>query len=644
MEAGLITQEKLNEVLTEHQKSEKSVGDILLDRNIVSEFDISSTVSIQRDIPYIHLKTATIDEKAIGTVSVELAKKYLCFPISVDKRQLSLSMVNPLDYECIEDIQFKTNFEIKAFISTREDILGAIERCYTRSESWARHDDENEPSLDSSIEQLPGELPEESLEDILVDNKTLEEEFEIEPTQTMGQIDPDEELKQESEKAPIVRLFKLIFTKGMKRRASDIHIDCHRYDLSVRFRVDGILQGKIVLPKSVQWALVSRVKVLASLDISERRLPQDGAIRTQYEGRDIDLRVATLPSLYGEKVVLRILDQSAAPSGMDALGLSEKDREKIEIFSKKRQGILLVTGPTGSGKSSTLYAFLSELRSEKINLMTVEDPVEYNMEAVNQIQVKPEIGLTFASALRSILRQDPNVILIGEIRDLETAEIAFRAAMTGHLVISTLHTNGAIETISRLLDIGIPKYLVSASLIGIIAQRLVRKICEDCKIEVSTSEDRRTSSSQSKESGRVTPVYQGTGCERCGQSGFYGRQGIFEVLPLSPKIRELISSEAENEEILKVAETEGFTLMGSDGAEKVNEGVTTLEEVLRVIEAGEEVQLLCSRCQEVVHPDFIACPKCKFDLQLNCKTCQKNLKDEWAICPYCKTENAEKPI
>ncbi len=313
--------------------------------------------------------------------------------------------------------------------------------------------------------------------------------------------------------APIVKLFNLIFIKAVSARASDIHIDALRKSLSVRFRVDGILREEMNLPKWVQGALVSRIKVLASLDISERRLPQDGAIRIRLDNRDIDLRISTLPTNYGEKVVIRILDQSTVPTSLTGLGLGEKELKQLEDLSGKKQGILLVTGPTGSGKTSTLYAIVNKIRSEKINIMTVEDPIEYDIEGLNQIQVKPDIGLTFANCLRSILRQDPNVILVGEIRDLETAEISIRAAMTGHFVVSTLHTNDSVSTIVRLLEMGIPRYILSTSLVGIVAQRLVRKICTKCREEVPVDKERIKKIESHIDPAAISRSYCGKGCQ-----------------------------------------------------------------------------------------------------------------------------------
>lgn len=612
LESELITPADLATAIKEQKRTKKRMGEVLVDLKFVSEFDIANTLASQLGIDYISLETATIEPNAIAAVPENVAVKSVCIPIECNKNQLVIAMADPLDYGCLKDISFLSNCEPKPLISTRSEILSAIKRHY---------------NLDDSLEEI--------LHD---SEKTQSNVVEIVPTLAPSPAAGSEDLKEKSEKAPIIRLFNLIFSKAMRTRTSDIHIDAQRYSILVRFRIDGILQGEMALPKWVQGALVSRIKILAALDISERRLPQDGAIRARISDRDVDLRVSTLPTQYGEKVVIRVLDQNAVPTELENVGVSETDHEKLSKFVSRKQGILLVTGPTGSGKTSTLYALINKVRSPRINMMTVEDPIEYNMEEVNQIQVKPEIGMTFANALRSILRQDPNVIMVGEIRDLETAEIAFRAAITGHLVISTLHTNDAISTITRLVDMGIPRYLVASSVIGVVAQRLVRKICEHCKVEVPFEDGGADRAHDAESSKQPKKTFMGKGCKQCNQSGYYGRTGLFEILTFDAKVKEAISGDRSEEEIRQIAETQGFTTMGEDGLKKVFSGMTTLEEVHRVIDVEEEIQTLCPQCRMPIHLDFVACPHCKFDVKLNCGGCKKRLKPDWKICPYCKTD------
>lgn len=613
VDSGLISGADLRQAMERQRLTGKRLGEALISLKIVSDFDIAKTLSEQLKLDYIELKPADVDLDAVAMIPHTVALKYNCIPIKRDAGYLTVAMVDPLDYNSMKDIGFHCNLEVKPVVSTRTEILEAIKYYY---------------KLDDSIEDL--------LRSTINDTDFFEgENIEIGPLATDVPTLRTDDLKQKSQTAPIVRLFNLIFVKAMKDRASDIHLDPHKDKLSVRYRVDGVLITDRYLQREMQAALVSRIKILASLDISERRLPQDGAIRVKYNNRNIDLRVSTLPAHYGEKVVIRILDQSASPPGMEGIGLMGENLKKMSKFSEKRQGIILVTGPTGSGKSSTLYSFINQIRSEKLNIMTVEDPIEYDIEGLNQIQVKPEIGLTFANCLRSILRQDPNVIMLGEIRDLETAEIAFRAAMTGHLVISTVHTNSAVSTVTRLIDMGIPKYLVSSVIIGIVGQRLVRTICKRCRVEIAPALPSSEATDRKANKGEHLGSFRGEGCLSCNHTGFFGRIGIFEILPFEPNIREAIISGASEEDLRKAAEKQGYLTMGDDGLEKVRKGETTLEEVHRVIDAKEEMPLLCPGCQKVIHADFIVCPHCKCDIQLSCPACLKHLQPEWCACPYC---------
>ena len=611
--AGLITEADLKRALEEQKRTGKRMGETLINLRVTTEFDIAKVLATQLGIQYISLDTTPIEPEAVSLIPEALAKKYLCIPINFDRKYLTVAMVDPLDYESIKDIAFHSGLEVKPLISTKKEILDAIDQHYR---------------LDDSVEGILADTP-----DML-----KETSIEIIPTISAAAVTPADYLEKKSQMAPIVKLVNLILLKAIKERASDIHIESLKTNLSVRLRIDGVLREDMRLPKWVQGALVSRIKILSSLDIAERRLPQDGAIRVKLENRDIDLRISTIPAYLGEKVVIRILDQSAVATDLEELGLSKKELQQIVHLSQKRKGIILVTGPTGSGKTTTLYAIINRLRSSEINVMTVEDPIEYNIEGINQIQVKPEIGLTFANCLRSILRQDPNVILVGEIRDLETAEIAFRAAMTGHLVISTLHTNDAISTVTRLIDMGIPRYMMASSVIGIVAQRLVRQICPKCKVKTHVAEDSLKRLNINLASFDKLNFYRGEGCNYCRFTGFYGRTGIFEVLPFRPKIREIISSGGTEEQIRLLVQGQSIANMGDDGINKVKTGITTIEEALRVIEVEEDIRILCPQCEKPLHLDFVVCPYCKYEVQASCPSCNKPLQAEWTICPYCKKE------
>jgi len=612
-QAGLITESDLKRALEEHKKTGKRMGETLIAMRVTTEFDIAKVLASQLGIQYVSVDSMPVEPDAVSLIPESLARKYVCLPIHFDRKYLTVAIVDPLDYEAIKDIGFHSGLEIKPLISTRKEILDAIEQHY---------------KLDSSVEGILAETTD------IVRAANLE----IIPTITANDMTSVAYLEKKSQMAPIVKLVNLILLKAINERASDIHIEASRSNLSVRFRVDGILREDMRLPKWVQGALISRIKILSALDIAERRLPQDGAIRVKLENKDIDLRISTIPTHLGEKVVIRILDQSNIAVDLEALGFMKKDLQQVIHLSQKRKGILLVTGPTGSGKTTTLYAIINKIRSEAINITTVEDPIEYNLEGINQIQVKPEIGLTFANCLRSILRQDPNVILIGEIRDLETAEIAFRAAMTGHLVISTLHTNDSFSSITRLIDMGVPRYMVSSSVAGIIAQRLVRQICPKCKTRVDATEE-----NLKKLNIRTTSIdnlnfYHGAGCSYCKNTGFYGRLGIFEVLQFKPKLKEIIASGGSEAEIRIFAQNQNLSSMGDDGINKVKTGVTTIEEVLRVIEVEEDVRILCPQCEKPIHLDFIVCPYCRCEVQTSCPTCNKLVQADWTMCPYCKRD------
>ncbi len=612
-QSGLITEDDLKRALEEHKKSGMRMGETLINMKITTEFDIAKVLASQLGIQYVSVDSMPVEPDAVSLIPETLARKYVCLPIHFDRKYLTVAMVDPLDYESIKDIGFHSGLEIKPLISTRKEIFEAIEQHY---------------KLDTSVEGILAETT-----DIV-----RESNLEIIPTISSNEMTSVAYLEKKSQMAPIVKLVNLILLKAISERASDIHIEASRNNLSIRFRVDGILREDMKLPKWVQGALISRIKILSALDIAERRLPQDGAIRVKLEDKDIDLRISTIPTHLGEKVVIRILDQSNIAVDLEVLGLTKKDLQQVISLSQKRKGILLVTGPTGSGKTTTLYAIINKIRSEAINITTVEDPIEYNLEGINQIQVKPEIGLTFANCLRSILRQDPNVILVGEIRDLETAEIAFRAAMTGHLVISTLHTNDSFASITRLIDMGVPRYMVSSSVAGIIAQRLVRQICPRCKTTVSATEENLRKLNLRTAAMDKLNFYHGAGCSYCKNTGFYGRVGIFEVLPFKPKLKEIIASGGTEAEMRVFAQNQNMSGMGDDGISKVKSGVTTIEEVLRVIEMEEDVSILCPKCEKPIHLDFIVCPYCRCEIQTSCPICNKLVHADWTICPYCKQD------
>lgn len=612
-EVGVITKEGLNKALDEQRKTGKRLGEMLISLGIVSELMIAQTLASQLGYKYINLNEIDIEPEAFLMIPESLARKHLAVPIGLKNKSLTVAMVDPLDYESIKDLGFHSGLEINPVIASRKEILDTIEKNY----------------LDTSLEHIVQETQEKFDESIL---------------QIIPDITTTDEIKTIEERArlaPIIKLANLIMTKAIKSRASDIHIEPSPKGLKVRYRIDGLLNEEMQLPKWVQNPLISRIKVLASLDIAERRMPQDGAVRVRSDHREIDLRVSCLPTQYGEKVVIRILDQSRQIISMETLGLSKKDLPSLNSLIRKRKGLILVTGPTGSGKSTTLYSIINRIKSETTNILTVEDPIEYSIEGINQTQVNPDMGLTFARCLKSILRQDPNIILIGEIRDNETAEIAFRAAMTGHLVLSTLHTGDAPSTITRLIDIGIPRFLVASLLMGVIAQRLIRCVCPRCKEPTQPPIESLISLNIPPDALKDTKFFYGKGCSYCNFTGYQGRLGLFEILILNAKIREMISANASEQDIRAAALAEKMSSLGEDGLNKVREGITTIEELVRVIEVEEGLQTICHKCSRYIHIDFLACPYCGTTAAYHCASCGKPLQQEWIICPYCKEKIIE---
>ncbi len=605
VEIGALTAEHLKWALDEQKKTGKRLGEMLMRLQLITEGQMAQGLASQLGVKHVELSSLQIDSALTQLVPESLARRHLVMPIEMHHKKLTMAMVDPLDYQSINDLRFYTGLAIQPVVASKSDLLEAIGKYYGGDINGEKAISfpENGP-VAAVIEVAPNLLESDLLN---AETRSLEKRGHL---------------------APTIQLTNNIFDKAVMLRASDIHIEPRQNDFRIRFRVDGLLTEAMKLPKWAQNPLVSRIKILAKLDISERRLPQDGAMRVMVDNREVDLRVSTLPTLYGEKVVIRILDQSKMLFGLDQIGFLERDVQTIKNMIKKRKGMILVTGPTGSGKTTTLYAVINQLKAETSNLTTIEDPVEYTIGGINQVQINSEIGFTFAAALRSILRQDPNVIFVGEIRDLETAEVAFRAALTGHLVLSTLHTNDAAATITRLIDIGVPRYIVSSAVVGIVAQRLVRRVCEKCTSPPAANEPYLYPVSEEE------PLFQKKGCGVCGGTGFLGRIGIFEVLTLSTKLKELISSGATDQELRSAAS--GMATMEEDGFEKVRRGWTTAEEVIRVIEKEEVFKNFCPKCNRPMHMDFLICPYCECVSPYVCPACGKLLQPEWLACPYCK--------
>lgn len=608
VESGLISADELNLALVNQKESKKRLGEIIIDLKMASEMDIAQTLSQELGIPYIDMSKAVVDPMALDLIPEKLARKHGILPLNVEDKVITIAMLDPLDFEAHDDVRFSTGYKIKPMVTTKTELLSAIDIHYNASQSIAA---------------------------ILVTDLSQEKAL-VEVVHEREGVDV-ETLRKTSETPPVIRMVNLMISDAVKSRASDIHIEPQERRVLIRDRVDGLLRDIMELPKWVQGAIVSRVKIMARMDIAEKRMPQDGRVKLRVDKKEIDLRVSTLPTQYGEKVVIRLLDTKGAAVPMENLGFSKDDLEKVLTFVSKPQGVVLVTGPTGSGKTSTLYAAINRLKSEHLNIITLEDPIEFEIEGVNQVMINENVGLTFANGLRSVLRQDPNVIMIGEMRDHETAEIAMQASLTGHLVLSTLHTNDATSSIIRLLNLDIQPYLIASSLNGVIAQRLVRVICQHCKEQYTPSQDDLLSIRIRETEKPPFDFYRGKGCEHCKNTGYMGRTGIYEVFPITIRIREMVASRASEPQIKQAAIAEGMSTLGEDALEKIRMGVTTIDELRRVVYMEGESTSICSSCGKAISADFPICPFCGHSVSTLCPNCGRHRDPEWIVCPYCKT-------
>ncbi|MBW7956692.1 MAG: type IV-A pilus assembly ATPase PilB [Deltaproteobacteria bacterium] len=548
----LITPDQLNKAIDEQKKGGGRLGYNLSKLGFISEKDLTSFLSRQYGIPTIDLSTQEVDHEVIKLIPEDVARKYQVIPISRTGSTLVVAMADPSNIFAIDDIKFLTGYNVEPLLASDAAIKNAIEKYY--------------------------ETPEMGLDGVL----TEFDENEMEVVKEEEEVDLSD-LKKAVEDAPVVKLVNLILTDAIKRGASDIHIEPYEKHFRVRYRVDGVLQEMMKPPMKLKNAIVSRLKIISNLDIAERRLPQDGRIKLKLsKNKEMDYRVSVLPTLFGEKVCLRLLDKSNLQLDMTKLGFEEKALKDFMGAIHKPWGIVLVTGPTGSGKTTTLYSALSELNKVSENISTAEDPVEFNLMGINQVQMHEDIGLNFAAALRSFLRQDPDIIMVGEIRDYETAEIAVKAALTGHLVLSTLHTNDAPSTVNRLLNMGIEPFLVSSACNLILAQRLARKICKDCKAKVQITEKVLLDLGATPEEAKRMEASKGNGCATCGGTGYKGRIALYEVMPFTEGIKDMVLNGASSAEIKRAAIKEGMKSLRMSGITKVAEGVTTVEEVLRV--------------------------------------------------------------
>ena len=549
LENNLITEEQLNIALEEQKAKCIKLGEAIIGLGYVTQDAINDLLCQQLNIDFVDLRKIEIDDSIARMVGEKVVRKYMLLPFALDDRQanvIKVAMEDPMNIMAIDDIGIITGMTVQPYLSTHAYISTAIDKLYGKSQANA-----------------------------------IAEQFMKEQGSGDDADNAEENKRQEDvDNSPVVKLVNNIIEGGVRQRASDIHIEPFEYNVRVRYRIDGVLREIISYDRALYAAIIARLKVISGMDISEKRKPQDGRITITVDRREYDIRVSNLPTVFGEKVVMRLASKEGFKRDKKDLGLSPTDLVKFDNILRNPHGIILVTGPTGSGKSTTLYTALSELASDEVNIITVEDPVEANVDNVNQVQVNVKANLTFASALRSILRQDPDIIMIGEIRDGETAEIAVKASITGHLVVSTLHTNSTAASISRLIDMGIEPYLLGDSLVGIIAQRLVRRLCPECKepYEADEEEKRVLKVPQNE----PLKLYKACGCEACGNTGYYGRIGVYEIMPISRKIKNLIASGANADEITAQAVTEGMNTLRMSASNYVKQGLTSFSEMMKI--------------------------------------------------------------
>ncbi len=536
VESGLITNEQLQKALEEKTPKQK-LGDALLQKGFITEQQLIEVLEFQLGVPHVSLYRYPFDTSLFSVVPKQIAKRNLIVPLKKEADKLYVAMADPMDFYAIDDLRLSTGFEIETAIATKDDILRTITKYY---------DD------DEGLEEILSSAPV---------NQDSQEEESVE------------------QNSPVVRLVNSIILNAITQKASDIHIDSQETKLVIRYRIDGVLRTERVLPRHMQNVLIARIKIMAKLDITEHRIPQDGRIKMMLEFRPVDIRVSTLPTIYGEKIVLRILDMSASLNDLDRLGFNKLNLQRFHSMIEQPTGIVLITGPTGSGKSSTLYAALNKLNNEEVNIITVEDPVEYQLEGINQIQVNSQTGMTFATGLRSILRQDPNIIMVGEIRDRETVEVAIRASLTGHLVLSTIHTNDSLSTVTRLMDMGVEPFLVASALSGVVAQRLVRKVCRDCA-EIHEPMKREVEIF-AKRGMKIDKITRGRGCASCNMTGYKGRIAIHEILVINDEMKRTIINGEAFTKLKELAIKNKTVFLIDDGLLKVKQGLTTTEEILR---------------------------------------------------------------
>ena len=637
IQAGLISEENLRSALDEQRSGEK-LGDVLIRMNLATEKQITKAVAYQLGFPYVSLQDDPPDPSVMSLIPKDVALKRVCVAVKLEKNLLTVAMSDPLLFSLVRDLEFQTGHRIKQVVTTRSEILEALASGYPDRALVPRS---SPASSVGGPAALGGPSPADPSGSGSGDQSVLAPGTpKLKVSRGQDRLEPvfeqPEEQRETAATGPIIDLVNSLVHSALERRASDVHIEPMEHQVLVRHRLDGLLRPAVEFPKWALEGVVARLKVLASMDISEKRLPQDGRIRLKAsDGNEVDFRVSTLRTLFGEKVVLRVLDNRKGAPPLSDLGMSAAAMDDLQYFLRHQHGMILVVGPTGSGKTTTLASALTSLKSTKTNIITVEDPVEYQIQGINQTQINERAKISFANALRAILRQDPDVVLVGEIRDQETAKIAMQAAQTGHLVLSTLHTENAPSTVTRLTDMGTEPYIISSALVGVVAQRLLRRLCAHCRRPYTPSaETLRALNIEEADAGQFT-FYRAVGCDRCHQMGYAGRVGIYEVMRVTDKLRRMIAQRAGEDSIRDAALEAGMVSLGEDGLAKVRSGVTTPDELLRVVTEVREVRTLCPGCGEAVAVDFLGCPACGRRLGGGCLGCGRSLQSGWRFCPYC---------
>ena len=552
LDLGMVNEDQLNELLVAQEARGEPLGALAVEMGYISDDQLLSALGEQSGMTVVNLEEVTIPASVVEMVSEVMATVYKIMPVSFRDGMLTVAMADPENFQALDDLHFLLNVEVQGAVSSEKDVMGAIERYYS-----GRGD---------SIEEVVAEL--ESDADLRFEHRT-------------GDSIDLESIEELADAAPVRKLLNLVLLQAIKDKASDIHFEPFEDEFKMRYRIDGVLYEMVPPPRHLSMAISSRIKVMANLDIAERRLPQDGRIELNIGGNPVDLRVSVLPTMFGESVVMRVLDRTVVSLDLNKLGMPPAVLASFREMMMRPNGILLVTGPTGCGKTTTLYSAMNELNDVSIKIITTEDPIEYDLEGIIQVQIRPDVGVTFANTLRAILRHDPDKILVGEIRDLETAEIAVQASLTGHIVFSTLHTNDAPTTVTRLRDLGVPAFLLTATLEGILAQRLIRRICPDCRTEYTPSPDLLMELKLTPEDVRGKTFFYGRGCERCNNTGYRGRIGIFELMVFDDECRDLIMNNASTDVLRDAAQRKGMHSLREHGLRSMFDGTTTIEEVVR---------------------------------------------------------------